>query len=119
MREIKFRAWDKKNKVMKTVTELDFDYYPSQKREWKPQGAKSDVWLNNENESYFPTDVELMQITGLRDKNGKEIYEGDCLGHRHNIVEWYEGAFCVAGDRPLSMMAKHCEVIGNIYEGVS
>jgi len=57
-REIKFRAWDKKSKIMK------YD-------------------INIISNSFG----ELLQFTGLKDKNGKEIYEGD-------IIEYFHWCYC-------------------------
>jgi len=109
MRELKFRAWDKKDKKM--IFEFPYD---------------------NLKVEHFYVRCEVMQCTGLKDKNGKEIYEGDILrpvkpspkeGNR--VVIFLDGSFCynesrVRGNRgywPLTTpKAKLFEVIGNEFE---
>src|SRR5699024_795685 len=67
MREIKFRAWDtEKNKMVKVDT---IDFY---------NGNVNDVDFYNQ-EIHFGYSTVLMQYTGLKDKNGTEIYEGDVV----------------------------------------
>lgn len=62
MREIKFRAWIKNNKRMENCIEINPFYIGDCDRfHWKHE------------------EVELMQYTGLKDKNDKEIYEGDII----------------------------------------
>lgn len=63
MREIKFRAWEKNLKEIIQVYNIDFE---------NRLINKDGVWrMFNE--------IELMQYTGLKDKNGREIYEGDIV----------------------------------------
>lgn len=57
-REIKFRAWDKENKKMAQVSRINFG----------PGGIR-----------YLVDDSVLLEYTGLHDKNGREIYEGDIV----------------------------------------
>lgn len=84
-RDIKFRAWNKKDKYMELVDEL--------------QMFNNDFNIGMPSEEYFlgKDDVELMQFTGLHDKNGKEIFEGDIILIKNDteklIVKWYDGAF--------------------------
>lgn len=102
MREIKFRIWDKKEKYMETF-ELDNDF-----------DCEID-WLDNR---------ILMQFTGLKDKNNKEIYEGDIIirqrwskgekgGQYIREVKWRD----TNSNHGYGIRAiETTEVIGNIYE---
>ncbi|QDS35855.1 YopX family protein [Brevibacillus brevis] len=99
-REIKFRAWDRKQSKMVDMNHL--------------RHHASGFRLLDEDREY-----EFMQYTGLCDKNGKEIYEGDILfwdgGFKvYTTVRFKDGMF-LAGDMPLYDCVDE-EVIGNIYE---
>ena len=108
-REIKFRAWDTKIKCFQ-----DEDYC-LRIQTGLVQGYYGQL---------FP-EMELDQYTGLKDKNGKEIYEGDIL-HRHMNVYWmvvFEESKWVAkpknSESGLYLDATQfieTEVIGNTHE---
>jgi len=126
MREIKFRAWDKNKNQM--ITRFDGIAYVGDNggNTIKPQ-----LMANIEGYHWcvanWGTDVELMQFTGLKDKNGKEIYEGDIVNSHAQFEQPYIreviwGENCGLVFKPLTgfNLCKpneyHFEIIGNIYE---
>lgn len=115
MNNLKFRAWDKTAKKMSKVTAIDFSTKPFRVF-YKAYG----------NENYFNQDAILMQSTGLKDKNGKVIFEGDIVtgvfSENHEVV-WRKEEGCwviqtinTIGLTKLAEYNKMLEVIGNIYE---
>lgn len=116
MREIKFRAWDKEQAKMKK--DFRFDEF------------------NDVNDYFADDDFVFMQYTGLKDKNGKEIYDGDIVSLKYlydkrttdkGQVVWREdkASFGLKSLKGLTnevyelyqVTAEHnLEIIGNIYE---
>ncbi len=100
MREIKFRAW--------IDNYMDYNW--------------TDV------DTYTQSLIKLMQYTGLKDKTGKEIFEGDIINakakeveniHSIDSIKWYPVQFATgqyyAGSMPMHNLI-NLEIIGNIYE---
>lgn len=117
MREIRFRAWDKHGKRMIGWNDRVFLLHVS----------TNSVRLC-EYPIYGSGCLEYMQYTGLKDKNGKEIYEGDILGYPNDqnaVIIWDNicSSFRLEFDENDRVMISlqigdkgQAIVIGNIYE---
>ncbi|SME50798.1 YopX protein [Bacillus cereus] len=133
MREIKFRAWDKEKQFMFIPTQIELEQGENLGKwdSWRPMAWRDE--LPEEGSGgigrTLGDECELMQYTDLKDKNGKEIYEGDILQFNTDapgVVDWFRGSWRVKtppnynGDDWRTSLwdatVDGYEIIGNIHE---
>lgn len=108
MRKVRFRAWYKEGGYMMPVEEIDFN---------QRLINKTGIWR------WFH-EVDLMQYTGLKDKNGVEVYEGDIVRYFRNelaVIVYRDGGVDIRSlswkeCEPLQRRLGEIEVIGDIYQ---
>ena len=114
----KFRAWHNELGRMMSIKNM-----------WFQDSRIEELELNdavmNEHITAYPDEIELMQSTGLKDKNGKEIFEGDIVSIDTDefdllFVKYESGIYWLMDDEEcvehLSDYYKYVSIVGNIYE---
>jgi uncharacterized phage protein (TIGR01671 family) len=93
------------------MRELKFRYWNGEKMEEIKLGES---WYD------MPKELHIMQFTGLKDKNDKEIYEGDIIKEEYgsSVIDFHNGSFMRKTDSGFYVLqnTQYIEILGNIYE---
>lgn len=121
----KFRIWDKKEKQMLEVLLISY-FMNGEMSSVRASNVCGDILIFDDYEQRF-NDIVLMQCTGLKDKNGQLIYEGDIIAdaeHKYTVEwslnngyfvrkPWIDQIFTYRIDIETT---RNTKIIGNIYE---
>lgn len=120
MKELKIKAWLKKEKKMVAIIGIDFNY------EYIRYTEDDNLFNENYKTAEFK-DIELLQFSGAKDKAGQELYEADVIKFNDGIDDIYglisyddeDGSYRVSYENiteHLSDLEGDFEIIGNIFE---
>ena len=120
MKELKIKAWLKKEKKMVSIIGIDFNYEYIRYTE-------DDNLFNSDYKVAELKDIELLQFTGLKDNGGQELYEADGIKFNDGIDDIYglisyddeDGTYRVSYENiteHLSEREGDFEIVGNIFE---
>ena len=123
MREIKFRVWDKK--IKEYIVPEQFEILLLCSNDKKTPVCNLNL-SNNIYDFYKAENIEVDMFTGLKDKKGKEIYEGDLVKLLDTIdeivcvVKYAYGSYILENGEYTEYLGeveeRFLEVVGNIYE---
>ena len=120
MKELKIKAWLKKEKKMVSIIGIDFNY------EYIRYTEDDNLFNENYKTAEFKN-IELLQFTGLKDNGGQELYDADVIKFNDGIDDIYglisyddeDGTYRVSYENiteHLSEREGDFEIVGNIFE---
>ena len=120
MKELKMKAWLKKEKKMVAIIGIDFNY------EYIRYTEDSNLFNSNYKIAEFK-DIELLQFSGVKDKVGQELYEADVIKFNDGIDDIFglisyddeDGAYRVSYENITEHLLERegdFEIVGNIFE---